>query len=163
MSITKSAIIAITGRPNVGKSTLMNKIVGEKVSIVSNKPQTTRNRIYGIVNRGETQLVFVDTPGFHTPRSLVGEYMVKVVKDSISGVDAVMLLVEPQNRIGQLETQMIEQIRRFQLPALLVVNRLTRFKKEELLSVIAAYSEAYPFRGNRPDIREKRRRGRYAA
>jgi GTP-binding protein Era len=146
MSITKSAIIAITGRPNVGKSTLMNKIVGEKVSIVSNKPQTTRNRIYGIVNRGETQLVFVDTPGFHTPRSLLGEYMVKVVKDSISGVDAVMLLVEPQNRIGQLETQLIEQIRRFQLPALLVVNKVDTVKKEELLSVIAAYSEAYPFK-----------------
>lgn len=116
MTITKTAIIAITGRPNVGKSTLMNQIVGEKISIVSNKPQTTRNRIYGISNRGDTQLVFVDTPGFHQPRSLLGEYMVKVIKDSMSGVDAVILLVEPMNHIGQQETQLIEQLRQSDVP-----------------------------------------------
>ncbi|NLO48356.1 MAG: GTPase Era [Clostridiales bacterium] len=146
MNITKTAIIAITGRPNVGKSTLMNKIVGEKVSIVTNKPQTTRSRIYGIVNRGETQLVFVDTPGFHAPKSLLGEYMLKVVKDSMSGVDAVMMLVEPINHLGKPETQLIEQLKRSQVPALLAVNKIDTVKKEELLAVIAAYSAAYPFR-----------------
>jgi GTP-binding protein Era len=146
MTITKTAIIAITGRPNVGKSTLMNQIVGEKISIVSNKPQTTRNRIYGISNRGDTQLVFVDTPGFHQPRSLLGEYMVKVIKDSMSGVDAVILLVEPMNHIGQQETQLIEQLRQSDVPALLVINKVDTVKKAELLSIIATYSEAFAFR-----------------
>lgn len=146
MKINKSAIIAITGRPNVGKSTLANRIVGEKVSIVSNKPQTTRKRIYAISNEGDTQLVFVDTPGFHKPRSLLGEYMVKTVKSSISGVDVILLMVEPINNIGPPEEQLIEFIKHSELPAILVINKLDTVKKPELLEVIDTYSRAFPFK-----------------
>ena len=90
---TKSAMITICGRPNVGKSTLTNALVGEKIAIVSNKPQTTRNRISAVVSRGDTQFVLMDTPGFHKPRTRLGDYMVNVVKESVADVDAVMLLV----------------------------------------------------------------------
>ena len=93
--ISKTAMITICGRPNVGKSTLTNALVGEKIAIVSNKPQTTRNRISAVVNRGDTQFVIIDTPGFHKPRTRLGDYMVNVVKESVADVDAVMLLVEP--------------------------------------------------------------------
>lgn len=143
--ISKTAVIAIVGRPNVGKSTLTNKIVGEKVAIVTNKPQTTRNRICAVLNRGNTQLVFMDTPGFHAPRSKLGDYMVKVVKDSISGVDAVMLLVEPIDNIGKQELGLIERIKEQKIPAILVINKIDTVTKESLLAVIKTYSEAYSF------------------
>ena len=98
--MTKSAMITICGRPNVGKSTLTNALVGEKIAIVSNKPQTTRNRITAIVNRGDTQFVLMDTPGFHKPRTRLGDYMVQVVRESVADVDAVLLMVEPVAAIG---------------------------------------------------------------
>lgn len=145
MEINKTAIIAITGRPNAGKSTLVNRIVGEKVSIVTNKPQTTRKKIFAISNRSDTQFVFVDTPGFHTPRSLLGEYMVKSVKDSMSGVDAIILMVEPVNNIGAPEESLIAHIKKAGLPAVLVINKIDTIKKPELLSVIGTYSEACGF------------------
>jgi GTP-binding protein Era len=144
-AIKRAAIIAIVGRPNVGKSTLTNKIVGEKVAIVTNKPQTTRNRIYGIVNRGDTQLVFMDTPGFHAPRSKLGDYMVKIVKESISGVDASMLLVEPIDNIGKQEQGLIERFKECRIPAVLVINKIDTVPKENILAVIKTYSEAYKF------------------
>lgn len=144
-AIGKAAVIAIVGRPNVGKSTLINKIVGEKIAIVTNKPQTTRNRIYGILKRGETQLVFMDTPGFHAPRSRLGDYMVKIVKESISGVDAAMLLVEPIDNIGKQEQALIERIKDSRIPAVLVINKIDTVPKENLLAVIKTYSEAYAF------------------
>ena len=100
---TKSVMIAICGRPNVGKSTLTNRVVGEKVAIVSNKPQTTRNRICGIVQRENTQLVFMDTPGFHRPRTKLGDYMVDVVRQSVADVDLALLLIEPIANIGSQE------------------------------------------------------------
>ena len=109
--IEKTAMITIAGRPNVGKSTLLNRLVGEKVAIVSNKPQTTRNRICGVVNQGETQFVFLDTPGFHRPRTKLGDYMVGVVRQSVADVDAVLLLVEPIASIGPQEQQLIEQLK----------------------------------------------------
>ena len=93
--ITKTAMITICGRPNVGKSTLTNALVGEKIAIVSNKPQTTRNRISAVVNRGDTQLILMDTPGFHKPRNRLGDYMVQVVRESVADVDGVMLVIEP--------------------------------------------------------------------
>ena len=98
--ITKAAMITICGRPNVGKSTLVNRMVGEKVAIVSNKAQTTRNRICGVLSRGDTQIVFIDTPGFHKPRTKLGDYMVGVVKESVADVDLVLLIVEPIANIG---------------------------------------------------------------
>ena len=141
--ITKSAMITIAGRPNVGKSTLTNRLVGEKITIVSPKPQTTRNRIFAILNRGDTQFVFLDTPGFHRARTKLGDYMVKVVQESIADVDAVMLLVEPIANIGPQEEALIARIRETGEPAILVVNKTDTVKKEELLSVIAAYQAAY--------------------
>ena len=143
---TKSAMIAICGRPNVGKSTLTNTIVGEKVAIVSNKPQTTRNRICGILDRGDTQLVFMDTPGFHKPRTKLGDYMVNVVEESVADVDLALLLVEPIANIGPQEQALIDQFRQRQVPAILVINKIdTVEEKENLLAVIAAYRDAYSF------------------
>ena len=143
---TKSAMIAICGRPNVGKSTLTNTIVGEKVAIVSNKPQTTRNRICGILNRGETQFVFMDTPGFHKPRTKLGDYMVSVVEESVADVDLALLLVEPIPGLGPQEEALIAQFRQRGVPAILVINKIDEVEeKDNLLAVIAAYSKAFEF------------------
>ena len=148
MQKTKTAMITLCGRPNVGKSSLTNALVGEKIAIVSNKPQTTRNRIYGVVTEGDTQLVLLDTPGFHKPRSRLGDYMVKVARDSIADVDLVALLVEPVPHVGIPEQELIEKIRQSRLPAVLCINKIdTVAKKDDLLAVIAAYSEAYDFDG----------------
>lgn len=138
-------MITIAGRPNVGKSTLTNRLVGEKVAIVTDKPQTTRNRIFGVVNRGDTQLVFLDTPGFHKPRTRLGDYMVNVVKESVADVDAVALLVEPVDNIGTQEQLLIERIRETGVPAILVINKVDIVKKDTLLAVIARYSQAFNF------------------
>ena len=146
MEITKTAMITVCGRPNAGKSTLTNALVGEKIAIVSSKPQTTRNRISGVVNRDGIQFVFLDTPGFHKAKNRLGDYMVKVTRESITGVDAVVLLVEPVPHVGVPEQELIRQIRDAELPAVLCVNKIdTVEKKEDLLPVIAAYSAAYDF------------------
>ena len=144
--ITKTAMITICGRPNVGKSTLTNALVGEKIAIVSNKPQTTRNRISAVVNRGDAQLILMDTPGFHKPRNRLGDYMVQVVRESVADVDGVMLVVEPIASIGEQEHALIERIRTSNAPAVLVINKIDTVEKPELLAVIAAYSEALPWR-----------------
>ena len=142
----KSGIITICGRPNVGKSTLTNAFVGEKVAIVTNKPQTTRNRISAILNRGNCQFVFVDTPGLHRPRTRLGDYMVDVVKQSVSGVDGILLLVEPIPHIGGPEEQLIARIREERCPAALVINKIDALeRKEDLLAVIETYSKAHEF------------------
>ena len=146
MSITRSGIITICGRPNVGKSTLTNALVGEKVAIVTNKPQTTRTRICGVLNRGECQFVFVDTPGLHKARTRLGDYMVNVVKESVADVDAVLLLVEPIPNVGTPEQQLIDRIKTLRCPSVLAVNKTdTLPKKEALLEVIAAYSAVHDF------------------
>ena len=140
--IKTCGIITLCGRPNVGKSTLTNTLVGEKVAIVSSKPQTTRNRICAILNRGESQFVFVDTPGLHKARTRLGDYMVKVVRQSVADVDGVMLLVEPIPHIGEAEAELIRRIRALGAPAALVINKIDTVEKEELLSVMAAYGQA---------------------
>ena len=142
---TKTAMITIAGRPNVGKSTLPNYLVGEKIAIVSNKPQTTRNRICGIVTRENTQFVFVDTPGFHRARTKLGDYMVNVTKDSIADVDATILVVEPIPSIGPQEEGLIEQIKGRKCPAILAINKIDTVEKEGLLEVIALYSQTGAF------------------
>lgn len=142
---TKTAMITIAGRPNVGKSTLMNYLVGEKIAIVSNKPQTTRNRISGIVTKEDTQYVFVDTPGYHKPRTKLGDYMVGVTKDSIADVDLTLLVVEPVASVGAQEQGLIEQIAARKCPAVLVINKIDTVEKDSLLSVIDAYSHAAAF------------------
>lgn len=143
--ITKTAMITICGRPNVGKSTLTNALVGEKIAIVSNKPQTTRNRISAVVNRGDTQFVLMDTPGFHKPRTRLGDYMVKVVRESVADVDAVVLVVEPIASLGPQEEALIERIKQSGAPAVLCINKIDTVEKETLLAVIAAYSAAHEF------------------
>ena len=143
--ISKTAMITICGRPNVGKSTLTNALVGEKIAIVSNKPQTTRNRISAGVNRGDTQFVIIDTPGFHKPRTRLGDYMVNVVKESVADVDAVMLLVEPIANIGRQEEELIARIKETGVPAILVINKIDTVEKTELLEVMALYSAAHDF------------------
>ncbi|MCI8678688.1 MAG: GTPase Era [Lawsonibacter sp.] len=144
--IKKSGIITICGRPNVGKSTLTNAFVGEKVAIVSSKPQTTRNRICGIKNRGECQFVFVDTPGLHKARTRLGDYMVNVVRESVSDVDAVLLLAEPIPNVGEPERQLIDRIKSLGCPAVLAINKAdTLPQKDRLLEVIQVYSQAHDF------------------
>lgn len=146
MEITHSGIITICGRPNVGKSTLTNALVGEKVAIVTNKPQTTRNRICGIVERGDRQFVFVDTPGLHKARTRLGDYMVKVVKESVADVDGILLLVEPIPNVGAPEQQLIDRIKTLNCPAVLVINKVdTLAQKETLLEVIQTYQQAHDF------------------
>ena len=142
---TRTAIVTIAGRPNVGKSTLTNHLVGEKIAIVSNKPQTTRNRICGIVTRDNLQFVFVDTPGFHKPHTKLGDYMVNAVKDSIADVDLTVLVVEPIPSVGQQEQALIEQMMARRVPAILAINKIDTVEKDILLEVIAAYSQTGAF------------------
>ena len=144
-NITKTAMLTVCGRPNVGKSSLTNALVGEKIAIVSNKPQTTRNRIYGVVNRGDTQFILLDTPGLHKARSRLGDYMVKVVRESLASVEAALLLVEPIPHVGEPEKILLQRIREEKLPCVLCINKIdTVERKDDLLAVIAAYSEVYP-------------------
>ena len=145
MNIKRSGMITIVGRPNVGKSTLTNALVGEKIAIVTNKPQTTRNRICAVLNRGDSQFVFIDTPGLHRARTKLGDYMVGVVKQSVADVDAVMLLVEPIANVGGPEEELIGRIRALGVPAVLVINKIDTVKKEDLLAVMRAYQAAHDF------------------
>ena len=142
---TKTAMITIAGRPNVGKSTLTNFLVGEKIAIVSNKPQTTRNRICGIVTKDDTQYVFVDTPGFHKARTKLGDYMVNVTKSSIADVDLTIMMVEPIASIGPQEQGLIEQLKASRCPVVLAINKIDSVEKDILLEVIALYSQAAEF------------------
>lgn len=142
---TKTAIITIAGRPNVGKSTLINHLVGEKIAIVSNKPQTTRNRICGIRTQDHMQFVFVDTPGYHKARTKLGDYMVNTVRESISDVDATLLVVEPIASVGSQEQALIEKIQATRCPSILVINKIDTVEKDKLLEVIAVYSQAAAF------------------
>ena len=145
MGIEKTAMVTICGRPNAGKSTLTNALAGQKLAIVSAKPQTTRNRVTAVVNRGDTQLVIMDTPGFHRPRTKLGDYMVRVVKESIPDVELAILLVEPVPSVGEPEAALLENIRAAGCPCILVVNKIDTVEKEALLAVMAAYSEAFSF------------------
>ncbi len=145
MSIVASGMIALVGRPNVGKSTLLNKLAGEKIAIVTDKPQTTRRRVSAVAVRRDRQFVFLDTPGFHKPHNRLGEYMVKVVRDSTEGVDAVVLLVEPVARIGTPEQLLLERLSGGKTPVVLAINKVDTVKKEALLSVIETYRAVMSF------------------
>ena len=146
MNIKKSGMITICGRPNVGKSTLTNALVGEKVAIVTNKPQTTRNRICAVLSRGESQFVFIDTPGLHKARTRLGDYMVNIVRESVADVDAIMLLVEPIANVGEPEKDLIRRIKKLNCPSVLVINKVdTVTRKEDLLEIISTYSNEHDF------------------
>ena len=143
--MTETAVVTVCGRPNVGKSTLTNALVGEKIAIVSNKPQTTRNRIMGIVTKGDTQFILLDTPGFIKPRNRLGDYMVNVVKESVTDVDCVLFLIEPVPEIGPGETALLDRIRESGVPAVLVINKIDTVEKESFLPVIAAWTKVFDF------------------
>ena len=146
MSITKTAMISIIGRPNVGKSTLTNVLTGDKVAIVTPKPQTTRNRIFGVFTHGQTQMVLLDTPGFHKAKTRLGDYMVGVVKESVADVDAVALIVEPIDNIGTQEEMLIEHIEKSGVPAILVINKIDTISVDQTLPIIERYFERLKFK-----------------
>ncbi len=156
--IKRCGIITICGRPNVGKSTLTNALVGEKIAIVSNKPQTTRNRICAVLTRGDSQFVFMDTPGLHKAANRLGDYMVDVVKKSVADVDGVLLLVEPIPNVGGPERELIDRIKGLDCPSVLVINKIDTVEKPELLAVIDAYSKVHDFDAILP-ISAKRKDG----
>lgn len=142
----KSAFIAIVGRPNVGKSSILNRLLGQKIAIVSSKPQTTRNRITGVLTEGEYQLVFFDTPGMHKPKNSLGKYMVRSVNESVGGVDCCMLVVEAGREAGQTELDLIEKFKMMDMPAILAINKIDMLKeKDALMKQILAYSSLYDF------------------
>ena len=142
----KSAFIALVGRPNVGKSSLLNKMLNQKIAIVSSKPQTTRTRIMGILTQGEHQLVFIDTPGMHKPKTTLGQYMVRSINESVMGVDACVLVVEADKEVGKTELMLIEKFKKSETPVVLAINKIDMLKdKEELLELILSYSNLYNF------------------
>ena len=141
----KSGFISIVGRPNVGKSTLLNQIIGQKIAIISDKPQTTRNNILGVLTRDDMQIVFVDTPGIHRPFTKLGETMMKSADSAMRDADAVLFLVEPERKPGKTELKILEDLKQTGIPVILVVNKVDKVKKEMLLPVIAAYGELYDF------------------
>lgn len=141
----RTAFIAIVGRPNVGKSTLLNSIVGEKVAIVSKKPQTTRNRITGILTKGEDQYVFLDTPGMHKPRNRLGDVMVKSASTTLGGVDYAVLVVEARESVGDIEEQLIRRFKEDGMHAILVINKIDTVRPANIAKTIAAYAEAFDF------------------
>ena len=143
---TKSAFVAIVGKPNVGKSTLLNTLLGEKIAIVSSKPQTTRTRITGVLTEDVYQWVFLDTPGFHKPKTKLSGHMNKVVTTSVADVDLALFVVEPMGKMTEEELSLVEQFASRRLPAILVVNKIDLITKEQLLSRIAELSALYPFR-----------------
>ena len=141
----KSGFVTLIGRPNVGKSTLMNRLIGQKIAITSNKPQTTRNRIQTVLTTEEGQIVFVDTPGIHKAKNKLGEYMVNIAERSLNEVDVVLWLVEPSTFIGAGEKHIIEQLKKVKTPVILVINKVDMVKKEEVLTFIDAYRKECDF------------------
>lgn len=144
--MTKTAFIAIVGKPNVGKSSILNRLLGQKIAIVSDKPQTTRTRIMGVLTKDETQLVFTDTPGFHKPKTKLGEKMVKAVGDSISGVDACLFVVEPYGELKDSENELIEKFRKEKMPVILAINKIDTVEdKTMLIERIAELTRLFDF------------------
>lgn len=144
--MTKTAFIAIVGCPNVGKSSILNRLLGQKIAIVSDKPQTTRTKIMGVLTEGDTQLVFTDTPGFHRPRTKLGEKMVQAVSDSVSGVDACLFVIEPEGELRPAELELIEKFKKLKMPVILAINKVdTLPDKEVLMARILEISKTYDF------------------
>lgn len=142
----RSGFVSIIGRPNVGKSTLMNYIIGEKVAIMSNKPQTTRNRIQSVLTKEDFQMVFIDTPGIHKPKTKLGEFMVSTAQNTLNEVDAVLFLIEPTEEVGGGDRFIIDLLKNVETPVILVINKLDTVPKENLLAVIQKYKDLYNFK-----------------
>ena len=140
-----SGFVALIGRPNVGKSTLMNCLIGEKIAITSHKPQTTRNKITSILTKEDFQCVFLDTPGIHKPKSKLGEYMMRSAETTFNEVDLVLMLIEPTTEVQTMDEYVLERIKNVKTPVVLVINKIDTVERETLLEVISVYSKAYPF------------------
>ncbi len=161
----KSGFVAVIGRPNVGKSTLINTLIGQKIAIMSDKPQTTRNRILCILTQPDAQVVFLDTPGIHKPRHKLGEYMVKAAEGTLKEVDAILFVVDATEKMGPGEYYILERLQSTTRPVILVVNKLDLIEKEDVLPIISGYAAKYPFAGvvpisakeemNLPDLMEE--------
>lgn len=144
--MTKTAFVAIVGCPNVGKSSLLNRMLGQKVAIVTQKPQTTRTRIMGVLTKGETQLVFTDTPGYHRPKTKLGEKMIKAVGDGIAGMDACLFVVEPEGEIKETEIELLNRLKKEKAPVVLAINKIDTVKqKEKLMERIVQFTGVYDF------------------
>ncbi|GKX31000.1 GTPase Era [Vallitalea longa] len=141
----KSGFVTIIGRPNVGKSTLMNQLIGQKIAIMSDKPQTTRNKIQTIITNEKGQIIFIDTPGIHKPKHKLGEFMNKTAIDTFRQVDMVLWLVEPNKKIGKGDEFIIEQLGKLKTPVILIINKIDKIPRDEVLEVIATYKDAYNF------------------
>ena len=140
-----SGFVSLVGRPNVGKSTLMNRLIGEKIAIISNKPQTTRNRVQSILTKDDFQIVFIDTPGIHRPRHKLGEYMVKSAETTLNEVDAVLMLIEPTDKILEADRLIIEKFAKVKSPVILVINKIDTVDRERVFKVIDEYRKLYDF------------------
>lgn len=145
MSNFKSGFVTILGRPNVGKSTLMNHLIGEKLSIISNKPQTTRNTIQTILSRENYQIVFIDTPGIHRPRHKLGEYMVKSAQNTLNEVDLILFITTPEDEMGAGDRYILEQLRNVSTPVVLIINKVDTVKKEAIAKTIDNYIKEFNF------------------
>lgn len=145
MEMIKTGMFSVVGRPNAGKSTLTNALVGEKIAIVTNKPQTTRNRVTGIINSEDYQMVLLDTPGLHKARNRLGDYMVEIINETVSEVDAAILVVEPVAKIGVPEQMLIDRIKALGIGSILAINKCDTIKQDDVLAVIAEYSKAHDF------------------
>lgn len=145
--MTKTVFITIAGRTNAGKSTLLNAIIGEKIASVSNKPQTTRTRITGILTKGDTQLVFIDTPGLHEAKTKLGEHMMNMVKDSVADIDAIIFVFDCLKKINEQEIEMLENLNKSKIPVILVLNKIDKLSnKEEIAKLIYELTEKYNFK-----------------
>lgn len=141
----RSGFVAIIGRPNVGKSTLMNHLIGQKIAIMSDKPQTTRNKIHGVYTTDDTQIVFLDTPGIHKPQSKLGDYMIKTAESALQEVEAALFLIDASEGLGGGDRFIIEQLKKVNTPVFLVMNKIDKIEPEQLLPLIAQYNELYTF------------------
>ena len=141
----KSGFVSVVGRTNAGKSTLVNSLIGEKIAIISNKPQTTRYRIMGIKNEEDIQIVFTDTPGIHNPKTRLGDFMINEAKDALNDTDVALLVVEPVDNVGKSEEKIIESLKNLKIPAILVINKIDTIRKDRLFSIIEKYKDAYDF------------------
>ncbi len=141
----RSGFVSLIGRPNVGKSTLLNRLVGEKIAIISSKPQTTRNNVLGILTEEDLQIVFTDTPGIHAPTTKLGEFMVRSAETAMRDVDAVLFLIEPVANVGTIEERILKELEHCESPVILVINKIDTVKRELLLDVITKYTERFHF------------------